>query len=171
MKNTLSIIFAALAVALLAAPSQTEANARILARHGVWEIFERTDEFTDKITYIAVTTQNRLDIMLSVVDGEARALYHFGTYFAGDRDNEVIVRYRVDRKPSVNPEYWPLLTPEKRSAMVIGEKAERFFQNIRGGQRLVIRATDPHDDEAVTAEFHLRGIDDVLADLHRRSRN
>lgn len=88
-------------------------------------------------------------------------VYHFGTYFGGNDDNEVTIRYRFDDDPPSGTEAWQLLTGN-RSVYVPMDQVADFTRRARQAKLLSIRVTDPLDGETHTDQFNLAGAAEAI---------
>lgn len=88
----------------------------------------------------------------------------FGKYFAGDEDNQVLVRYRFDRLAPSEPMYWDL-SVNQEIAFLPMELVPTFTRAAKTASKLVLRVTDPSDGEVITHEFALNGVQGALLRL------
>jgi len=88
----------------------------------------------------------------------------FGTYFGGDADDEIQVRYRFDDGEPSDIQYWPLLQGNESAYMPM-HLIRGFTEQALGAGRVVVRVTDPLDGETLTDTFDLRGLGGALQRL------
>ena len=91
-------------------------------------------------------------------------VYHFGTYFGGNDDNEVTIRYRFDETPPSGPEAWQLLAGN-RSVYVPMDQVAEFSRLAQEAKLLSIRVSDPLDGETYTDQFNLTGAAEALKQM------
>ncbi len=91
-------------------------------------------------------------------------VYHFGTYFGGNDDNEVTIRYRFDDDAPSGTEAWQLLNGN-RSVYVPMDQVEEFTRRAKSASLLSIRVTDPLDGETYTDQFNLVGAGAAIAEM------
>lgn len=91
-------------------------------------------------------------------------VYVFGTYFGGNDDNEVTIRYRFDDDTPSGTEMWQLLNGN-RAVYVPMDQVDAFTRRARAAKLLSIRVTDPLDGETYTDQFHLTGASEAIAQM------
>lgn len=87
-----------------------------------------------------------------------------GTFFAGDDDDDILVRYRVDAQPAPEARYWPLDLPNETAFMPMG-MVHDFTAAAQQGRQLTLRLIDPYDGETVQYDYPLEGLSVVLSRL------
>jgi hypothetical protein len=91
-------------------------------------------------------------------------VYNFATYFGGDDDNGVTIRYRFDEDPPSGTESWQLLTGN-RSVYVPMDQVAEFTRKAQQARLLSIRVTDPLDGETYTDQFNLAGAAEAIEEI------
>ena len=91
-------------------------------------------------------------------DGLNVVLY-FDQYYAGDEDDDILVRYRFDQTPASDQEYWPLLNSDAEAAYIPMSRVSTFSMQALMASRVVMEATDPFDGESHRFRFSLDGLE------------
>jgi hypothetical protein len=86
----------------------------------------------------------------------------FDTYFGGDSDDDIFVRYRIDQSPASSTQYWRLLQGNESAYMPM-KQVSSFTAAAKQGRKLVVRVTDPLDGETYEDEFSLNGLAAALS--------
>jgi hypothetical protein len=92
-------------------------------------------------------------------DGLNMVIMH--KYLAGDRDDEVMVRYKIDDQPASESEYWSLYN-SSRATMVPMSQVRKLTERLKVGSRLLIRVVDPADSDVLEDSFSLDGLTTAL---------
>lgn len=92
-------------------------------------------------------------------------VYDWDKYFGGDDDDDVLFVWRFDKNPAWDPEYARLFTDGNTSAWIRMSTVESFTRAAVKAGRVVIRVTDPLDDETITDTFELEGLRAALGEL------
>ena len=173
MKNILK-----LAIAITVATATTALASKETERFGQWSYFERRDAFDDtNRSYIVVPSSTGSGYLtVRIMSDGVNIVYGWGSYMGGDRDDDVIVRYRIKGQPASKPEYWRLLQGNRaayirmnRVKAVIAEfvAAERKKTASTEKAGVVFRVTDPLDGETKDADFSLDGFTEAWRRLSR----
>jgi|GEM_PF-1493046 len=130
---------------------------------------ENIDDFDDTNTSFIYTESSNQDrnAMLAwrcFSDG-LNIVYFFDKYLAGDDDEDVVVRYRIDRQEPSDRLYWQLLVVQK-SAYMRMNMVDSFTELAIAGSEVRLEVTDPLDGERMVDNFSLKGLQDGLNDLH-----
>lgn len=87
-----------------------------------------------------------------------------GTFFAGDEDDDILVRYRVDTNPAPTRRYWAL-DVENETAFMPMNMVGDFTAAALQGREVTVRLVDPYDGETVQYTYPLEGLAVVLGRL------
>lgn len=87
-----------------------------------------------------------------------------GTYFAGDEDDDILVRYRVDSQPAPTRRYWAL-DVQNETAFMPMDMVGDFTAAALQGREATVRLVDPYDGETVQYTYPLEGLAVVLSRL------
>lgn len=155
--RTLILAFVAL-MSLLTSPLEAQ-------KIGNFEYESDVDAFddTDRSFIIApdATRSSALGVKC-MANGPTVLIMH--KYLGGDRDNEVLVRYRFDQEPPSEVKYWDLIDTSRGSFLPTSDTGA-FLSAMRRSSRVVVRITDPLDDETITMTFDLNGASTALSRL------
>lgn len=97
-------------------------------------------------------------------DGENVSVTFGGKYLGGDVDNEVLVRYRIDKREASRARYWKLSTNHRAMFMPMGDVAA-FTYAAKTGAEIVLEIVDPCDSETLRRHFSLVGLSQGVARL------
>lgn len=82
-------------------------------------------------------------------------------YLAGDRDDEVLVRYKIDDQPASESQSWSMYNSSKATMVPMSEVRE-ITERLKVANRLLIRVVDPADSEVLEDSFSLDGLTTAL---------
>ncbi len=156
LKPSLASAFLALASCLLAAPL----NAQQMI--GAFHFTSSIDAFDEVDRSFFFQLGPKADLTIGwkcMSDGLNMIIMH--KYLAGDRDDEVLVRYKVDDQPASESEYWSLYNNSK-ATMVPMSQVRSITERLKGANRLLIRVVDPADSEVLEDSFSLDGLSSAL---------
>ena len=88
-------------------------------------------------------------------------VYMHGTYYSGDSDSEILVRYRIDQNPASEYQYWGLFSDNKSSYIPMNQ-VNSFTKEAINGSMIHIEAVDPADGERVRDSFKLNGLGEAI---------
>ena len=135
---------------------------------GNWEFNQRSDPFEDHDTSFvypddaSYSSDNELTISVRCeVDGLNLLLSH--SYMIGDSDSETLAVLRVDKNDAIGPLYFTL-QGNSMSWMPLNYVKD-IVDQMREGKRIVIRITDPSDDEQLFEDVALTGFADAVEQL------
>ncbi len=154
----------------LIAMTLTMLTGQVIAqeRYGDWVYIRSSDPFDDSDrSAVAVINDDGRFLTFKLMDDGLNVIYSWDKYFGGDRDNDVIVRYRIDNNPPSGEQYWRMLQGN-RSAYIRMNRVAGFMREARTGRRIVIEVRDPLDGERIRSEFSLNGLDRALQRLRPR---
>lgn len=156
-----------LVLAALVAGTPAELLAQATSSAGDFTIVRRQDPLDDANRSFTVTPAldpvgDREPVFgwHCMADG-LNVVVNFDTYFGGDDDDEIQVRFRFDDSDPSDDTWWPLLQGNK-SAYLPMDLVEAFTDRARRSDRLVVRVTDPLDGESYTDTFRLNGLANAL---------
>lgn len=157
---------AAMAAVLLAAACVAHAQP---AGSGHFIYSSQTDPFTDEDRSFVFTTgidagDRTSALSWRCMDDGLNVIYMHGKYLAGDSDDEVLVRYRIDSQEPYGPAYWGMLQDHEGTWMPMDEIAE-FTRRARAGESIIFEVVDPLDGERLRDRFSLRGLAQALPRL------
>ena len=126
----------------------------------------RADEFSDEPRDWIVTADEAMSTALGwkcLYDG-VNVFLGIGRFLGGDVDDEIKVRYRIDKNSPSQWRYWKLSQDHKAAFMPMDDVASFTSASVRGN-RIVIEAVDPLDGEVIRNHFSLRGLGVALGKL------
>ncbi|HET6947856.1 MAG TPA: hypothetical protein VFJ45_08610 [bacterium] len=106
-------------------------------------------------------------LMWRCLEDGLNVIYYFGKYLAGDSDEEVRVRYRIDELPATGFAYWGMMSSNKGAWMPMHQIAD-FTALAQRSARIVVEVEDPVDNERVRDTFSLKGLSAALQTLSCR---
>ena len=129
-----------------------------------WEYSENVDPFTDKDTSFIAPGAN------SDFEGDMAAVPSLKCMYGGLRmvinhdfmvgqDHEVLVTIRVDKNETYGPELWVLMGGSEKNRTSMSPKEirksrddalENLVKQMRSGDRMVIKVTDPYRDSSIS---------------------
>ena len=132
------------------------------AEYGDWTYSPSLDAMddTDRSSIISMSKDEEAAIGFKCMSDGLNFIY-IGSYMIGDEDNEVLVRYRIDKSPAQGPTYWGLFSNNTAAHIPMGEVAA-FTEAAKAGSKFVIRVTDPADSQILEYEFSLNGLTRAL---------
>jgi hypothetical protein len=126
------------------------------------------DEFDDSDRSFVYTpalsaddTRSGARLLWRCLEDGLNVIYRYDKYLAGDSDEELRVRYRVDDLAATDFAYWGMMTDNKATWMPM-QRIQDFTATAMRGMKLVIEAEDPADSERVRDSFSLRGLGAAL---------
>ena len=133
-----------------------------------WEFVQRSDPFEDHDTSFvypddaSYSSANELTISVRCeVDGLNLLLSH--SYMVGDSDGETLAVLRVDKNDAIGPFYFTL-QGNIQSWMPLRHVNDAVNQ-MKRGESIVVRITDPSDDEQLFEDVSLIGFADAVERL------
>ena len=133
-----------------------------------WEFTQRSDPFEDHDTSFvypddaSYSSDNELTISVRCeVDGLNLLLSH--SYMVGDSDGETLAVLRVDKNDAIGPIYFTL-QGNSQSWMPLRHVNDAVNQ-MKRGESIVVRITDPSDDEQLFEDVSLTGFADAVERL------
>ena len=133
-----------------------------------WEFIQRSDPFEDHDTSFvypddaSYSSANELTISVRCeVDGLNLLLSH--SYMVGDSDGETLAVLRVDKNDAIGPIYFTL-QGNSQSWMPLRHVKDAVNQ-MKRGESIVVRITDPSDDEQLFEDVSLTGFADAVERL------
>ena len=140
------------------------------ALDGQWSYSESRDPFTDETsTQISVfADDDDQDALLVVVCGESDPvivyLIEIRGFMAGNSQNQILVRYRVDRRPATDPAPWSLGDRSTYAdARMPSADVSLFLSQARAGESVLFEARGARERRQYT--FSLSGFQVALAQL------
>lgn len=135
-----------------------------------WVYHSETDDFddTDRSTVTpAPESFAEVDGNLSLgfkcfSDGINLLLLH--GYQGGDSDDEVLVRYRVDKNVAYGPTYWSL-APNNQATFAPMEVVPKVISEMKAGSVISLRLTDPLDNQSLNSKIRLSGFTKAINKL------
>lgn len=97
-------------------------------------------------------------------DGINLVLLH--SYQGGDSDNEVLVRYRVDKNNAYGPSYWALAADHEVTFAPM-DVVPKVIAEMKAGSVIALRLTDPLDNQSLDSKFRLAGFTTAINKLQR----
>ncbi len=147
---------------------RSSATAQSVELPGAFTLVESIDDFDDTDRSAIYTMGEDSDELLALYwkcmsDG-LNIVIEMGRFYAGDRDDEILVRYRFDRIPAHDFEYWPLLQASESAYMPM-KNVKAFTTEALSAQSVMLEAVDPLDNESHRTRFELDGLAGALARL------
>lgn len=142
---------------------ETGAEERI----GSFYYFHNQDDFddTDRSMILTLEADDATPSLGWACTGVGfTVMLNMGSYYGGDRNDRVRVRYRFDQTPASDRENWQLLQ-NNRSAYISGTRVEDFTDAALAASGVVLEAVDPLDSEIQRFTFSLDGLSDALGRL------
>ena len=138
------------------------------SQHGSFTFVENKDHFDDSdqsfiFTASESSTRGAALLWKCMSDG-LNVVYMHGTYFGGDSDNDILVRYRIDENEESDREYWRLLQG-KEASYIRMSRVSQFTEEAKNGTEARFEAVDPLDGERLTDVFSLAGLTEALEQL------
>lgn len=133
---------------------------------GDWCYVTRVDEFDDSERGVVVGYSSEKPhgvLSASCVDGRVTVLLGLGQYYAGDRDDEIRVRYRFDRETASDYAYWRLI--DNTNAIVPLGQVAAWIDRMRRSDTVILEAVDPFDGESNRHRFSLSGFSAAASNL------
>lgn len=129
----------------------------------------QSDPFNDEDrSFIFTTSTSSSDRTVALtwrcMEDGLNVIYMHGKYLAGDSDDEVLVRYRIDSREPYGPSYWGMMQGHDGTWMPMDEIAA-FTREARTGESVIFEVVDPLDGERLRDSFSLRGLAQGLARL------
>jgi hypothetical protein len=84
------------------------------------------------------------------------------TYYGGDDDDDIQVRYRFDQNEASGYEYWRLFPAQNEISYQRMNQVPGFTAQARLADSVVVEAVDPLDDESNRFTFELDGFSEAL---------
>lgn len=150
-----------LAAALLMAPLSAQGQT-----YGDFEFTAAKDDFTDEDRSFIFSVDEGGDAALiwKCLEDGLNVVYLFGKYLGGDRNDQVLVRYRIDQSPPSQQAHWGMFTGNEATFMPMHE-VRGFTSAALSGKEIVIEVVDPLDGEATRGRMGLSGLRDALPKL------
>ena len=133
-----------------------------------WVYVQSTDPFEDHDTssvspdLASYSSDNELAISVRCeFDGLNILLTH--SYMNGDSDEEVLAVLRIDKNEAYGPTYWDL-QGNTQSWMPL-RNVRKVVEEMKQGDRILIRLIDPSDDEQLFEDVSLDGFDSAVEKL------
>lgn len=153
--------FLLLSVMMAATPALAQ-----IQRYGDFYYSEASDAFSDEsrsgVFTMPMGSNSEGVLIWKCMEDGLNVLYGFGKYLGGDSDNEVLVRFRIDKRAPVERRYWKLTSGSDdvngRYAFMPLEDVARFTSAALSGTKVAIEVVDPLDGEVLRHEFSLRGL-------------
>jgi hypothetical protein len=151
-----------LAALAFAAPSTLRAQADPApVTYGAFSFYRLADEMTDDDRSFISSDGDEsgardLALLWQCMEDGLHLAINTG-FMGGNRDDEVIVRYRFDSDPASADALWNQ-SSDSRGAFAPDELVAELTARARTAQRVVIRVTDPLDGEVKTKTFPLNGF-------------
>lgn len=127
-----------------------------------WEYKDKLDAIdgTDRSHVLTSTDmyEGRDGLIIGVkceTDGLNIMLSH--KYMTGDSDGAIRVQMRVDQNEPYGPEHWSLASNNKASWMPMKD-VPGMIDQLRSGEKLVMRVTDPSNGDTLGQTVRLAGI-------------
>ena len=164
MRSLLPLLLAA--ALLPTAPAAAAAQQSI----GSFMVVRNVDAITDVDRSVvgtpALDSGDRTSLLVwRCMEDGLNVVYDWDKYFGGDDDDDVLLVWRFDRDPAWEPEYARLFTDGNKSAWLRMGTVESFTRAAVKAGRVVVRVTDPLDDETITDTFELDGLRTALGEL------
>jgi type VI secretion system protein VasI len=153
-----------------ALPSQHVEQPRAIPH---WDVTEERSKIDDsKNVFVHLRSKEPIknqygmtsDIDLWIMCREKKTdLYMvFGDHFMSSLESWGLVTYRVDKKPAVKKQFTE--STDHKALGLWGANSVTFIKMLLGGETLFVRAV-PFNENAVTAEFNIAGIDEAIRPL------
>jgi hypothetical protein len=133
-----------------------------------WEYHRDYDDFDDTDRSMVIPFGSNRDNTAAAIgfkcfsDGINLLVVH--GYMIGDSDDEVRVRYRVDKNEPYGPAYWSL-QPSSKSSFAPMRVVPELISEMKAGTKLVIQVTDPGDGDVKKGVFSLVGFSSEIQKL------
>lgn len=134
---------------------------------GDWALSVSVDPFDDSeqrfITSVPLNSNERDSVVLALAcfrDGLNVVIY-WGRYFGGDSNDRVRVRYRFDDLPASSEQLWEMLDDSEAAWMPMN-RVDEFVRTARNSRSVLIRVVDPLDNDTITSETRLNGLNQAL---------
>ncbi|WP_157956837.1 hypothetical protein [Salinicola aestuarinus] len=160
-----TIAVAAVSIAIVLSGCSTVAKT---SKQSDFSYFENHDDFddSDRSAVSTPTESSDRDASLSwecMSDG-LNVIYTHGTYYGGDDDDDILVRYRIDEQEASDQMYWRLLVGNEASYIRMN-RVDQFTEEAKAGSEIRLEAIDPLDGERLIDTFSLVGLSDALGKL------
>ena len=135
-------------------------------RIGAFSFQERLDEFTDEDRSLIYSYDENNDNSLDwrCMEDGLNVVVDFETYYTGDEDEDILVRYRFDDKPASEHEYWRLLN-NNEAAYIRMNQVTTFTRAALASGEVLMELVDPADDETLRFRIPLNGLREALDQL------
>jgi hypothetical protein len=164
----LTILTCLVALGVLGAPAAAQGPAQGFALRVGRDEFDDSDRsFIYTIALNADRSRPEAALVWRCMDDGLNVMYNFDRSLTGDRDAEVLVRYRIDDLPPTGFEYWGLMTTNKAAWMPMHQIRDFTLVALRSA-RIVVEVEDPVDHQRVRDTFSLQGLAPALLRLQCR---
>jgi hypothetical protein len=142
-----------------------------MTQTGDWGHKKDLDPISDEDRSMAVTLPTELDtsratmLAIKCESNGFGVFYVWGKYFIGDRDDEVLVDWRVGKGEPVEDSFWHLVPGSHESAFMPESQESKFLREAMVGSKVVFRVTDPRDGDTKLDTFSLKGFSDAISHL------
>ena len=162
------IFFSSLVLVALVAivPKILAVEAESQSRIGAFSFQERVDEFTDEDRSLIYSYDENNDNSLDwrCMEDGLNVVVDFETYYTGDEDEDILVRYRFDDKPASDYDYWRLLN-NNEAAYIRMNQVATFTRAALASGEVLMELVDPADDETLRFRIPLNGLGEALDQL------
>ena len=165
-KTFFSILLLVALVAIVPKILTAEAGSQSRSRIGAFYFLEQLDDFTDEDRSLIYSYDEDNDNSLDwrCMEDGLNVVVDFDTYYGGDEDDDILVRYRFDDQPATEHEYWRLLT-DKEAAYIRMNQVATFTRTALASGEVLMELVDPTDDETLRFRVSLNGLREALSQL------
>lgn len=162
MYRSINVFMFGLVVFILSPP----ANAQQWVYESVTDDFDDTDRSTvTPAPESFVEVDGYLGLGFKCFSDGINLLLLHG-YQGGDSDDEVLVRYRVDKNVAYGPIYWSL-APNHDATFAPMEVVPKVISEMKAGSVISLRLTDPFDNQSLDSKIGLTGFTKAINKLER----
>ncbi len=165
-KTFFSILLLVALVAIVPKILTAEAGSQSRSRIGAFYFQENIDEFTDEDRSLIYSYDENDDKSLDwrCMEDGLNVVVDLDQHYAGDEDEDILVRYRFDDQPATEHDYWRLLN-DKESAYIRMNQVAAFTRAALASGEVLMEAVDPADDETLSFRIPLNGLREALSRL------
>jgi hypothetical protein len=164
----LTILFCLVALCVPVAPASAQERTQDFQFRVSKDEFDDSERsFIYTLPLAADDSRPKANLMWRCMDDGLNIIYYFDKYLAGDTDENVRVRYRIDDLPATEFEYWGMMTSNEGTWMPM-HRVRDFTALAERSARIVVEVEDPLDSERIRDSFSLRGLSTALQLLECR---
>lgn len=120
------------------------------------------DEFDDSDRSSIVTAdEDGAGLVWRCMEDGLNVMLYMDTYYGGNQNDKILVRYRFDRKEATDHKFWSLSTDHTAAFMGMSELHDFTFAALEAST-VVVEAVDPLDGERNRFRFGLYDLNGAL---------